>query len=154
MITTRKIDTRGQAEPLPMYGWRCGMYSLTPELARHGQNPEFLQGLRRGRAQRQKPGMPAAFGLILGLPHMRQMRMKIQSAYADACGAQRRLDAGYRAAARGMGKMSCLGRDMGGAMVSKSDAEASYVAELWEKYNKLSSAYETERRRLLALRGI
>lgn len=109
MITTRKIDTRGQAEPLPMYGWRCGMYGLTPELTRHGQNPEFLQ---------------------------------------------RRLDASYRAAARSMGKMSCLGRDMGDAMVSKSDAEASYVAELWAEYNKLSSAYETERRRLLALRGM
>lgn len=152
-MTTRKYDGN-QYEPLPAYGWRCGTYSLTPELARHAKHPEFLAGVRQGRAQRQQTGMPAAYGMILSLPHLRAMRKEIQEAFNDAAQAQKILDSRYRAAARGMGEISCIGRDVGERRLSDADRHAEDVTDLWATHRRLSDAYEAERSRLLAKRGM
>ena len=150
-ITTRQ-QFGNQYEPLPRYGWRCGFYSLTPELERHAKSPEFLDGLRRGRAQRQASSTPASVALILGLPHLVEMRRAAREAYQDAAWAQRRLESSYRAASMSMGKISCMGRDIGETRLSKADEQYGEVKELWDRHQQLSDEYEVERSRLIAKR--
>lgn len=151
------IIVRGntQFEPLPQFGWRCGMNSLRPDLVRHAAHPEFLAGLRRGRAQRKSgPGISDAMGLILGLPVLRAMRQQIHAAYAEAAEADRRLASSYRAAARGAGQVSSAGRDIGELRLSHADRAAESVAAYWAQHRRLSDAYEIEVNRLFSLRGL
>ncbi|MCB0682596.1 MAG: hypothetical protein KDC32_17075 [Saprospiraceae bacterium] len=152
--TTTRIPNGRDWEPLPQYGWRCGMYSLRPELDRHARNPEFIDGVRLGRAQRKASSMPAAYGMILRLPNMQAMRREIQAVFAEAAEAQRRVDAAYRAAARGMGHISSAGRDIGAVRTARADEQADDANLLWQKHRDLSDAYATERSRLLQKRGI
>lgn len=114
-------------ETLPLYGWRCGYYSLRPELARYSENPEFRAGVRDGRAQRRATPIADAARLILGLPKLVSMRRSVQRAYGDAA---------YRAK---LAQREHAWRDGVGA---------------WDEWNRLSNEYQTERARLLRLRGV
>lgn len=152
--TPRQRDQYGQLEPLPFYGQRCGIRSLQPEQSRWLSHPEFLAGLRNGRAQRQhRCSVSNATALILGLPHLRAMRVRIQEVYGDAADADRRLAASYRAAARRSGEITCMGRDAGAVILGHADQVAEDVAEQWETHRRLSAEYAAEVNRLCRLRG-
>ena len=152
--TTRAtITVRGnsQFEPLPDYGWRCGFYSLRPELARHAAHPEFIAGLRRGRAQRKSNSIPRATQLILGLPELVEQRRRIQSEYVDAAYRARLVAAQLRAAERNTGRMSSAGRDIGAVQRERAERDG---AEVWDEHRRLSDAYAAEVNRLCRLRGM
>lgn len=152
--TTRAtITVRGnsQFEPLPDYGWRCGFYSLRPELARHAAHPEFIAGLRRGRAQRQRDSIPRATQLILGLPALVEQRRRIQSAYGDAAYRTKLITAQLRAAERNTGRMSSAGRDIGAVQRERAEIDG---AEVWSEHRRLSDAYHAEVNRRCRLRGL
>lgn len=158
MNTTKRAQTefcgKLQFEPLPQYGWRCGMYSLRPELSRHATNPEFRDGLRRGRAQRQRRGIAPSMALILGLPHLREMHSAIRAAYSDAADADRRLASAYRAAAGAAGQISSMGRDIGAVRLANADRDAADVSELWAEHRRLSDEYAAEINRMCRIRGL
>jgi hypothetical protein len=155
-ITTSKPGCNDY-ETLLNYGLRCGRYSLRPDPSepdRWLKNPEFLRGLREGRALRQQPVWPRAYSLILGLPRLRAMRAEIQEVYRGWSEAARRLAASYRAAARSSGRVSSMGRDVGEVMHSRADAAAEQVDELQRQHAALAASYEAERARLMRLRGV
>jgi hypothetical protein len=154
--TQRKSIGKGQYEPLLDYGWRCGFYSLTPELERHAKNSEFLQGLRRGRLQRREipPIHAQALALILSRPELRELRAKIQSVYSEAMEAGRRADRFARAAVYAGDVVSCTGRSVAGSRMNTSDSIADDAAELWREYERLNRAYEDRVNGLCAIRRI
>ena len=135
------ISVRGNAqlEPLPTYGWRCGFYSQRPAMERHATHPEFVAGVRSGRAQRQRDLLPQSVRLILSLPHLVAMRRAVQAEYGDAADRDRLIASAMRAANRNDGRISSAGRDAAG---------------VWNEWRRLSAAYEAERARLIALRGV
>lgn len=151
---TARATVNGQFEPLPMYGWRCGMYGLRPELPRHAEHPEFVAGVRMGRAQRQSRHIPSALSVILSLPALVALRRRIQDAYGEAAEADRRLAAQYRAAARSTGQISAAGRDVGAVRLQRADESAACVADQWATHRHLSDEYAREVNRLCALRGL
>jgi hypothetical protein len=154
--TIRKQIGHGQYEPLPQYGWRCGFYSLTPELERHAKNPEFLTGLRRGRQQRCaiSPVYAQALGLILCRRELRELRANIQSVYGEAMEADRRSACFARAAVYAGGAVSCIGNSIGASRMTESDRIGDEAEQLWAEYGRLNQVYEQRVKGLCAVRRI
>lgn len=160
MNTTRTTERRALTvpgyqfpllEPLPDYGWRCGMYSLRPASQRWASHPEFLSGLRRGRAQRQSVALPGAVQTILGRADLIERRRQIQRAYSDAAYSAKLVSAGLRAAARNDGRISSTGRNIGAVQRERAMSAADGI---WDQHSRLSDAYAREVNRLCALRGM
>lgn len=144
MALTERQLINSQLETMPMYGWRCGMFSLRAANSRHAANPEFVAGLRRGRLQRRaRPDglVSTATARILTLPHMQRLRSGVHDAYAAAAQAANGLAAMERAIDRG-------------ARLRGQAAMRERVSSMWAHYWALSNQYESERQRLLFLRGL
>ena len=162
----RPVVERREGEGMQEWGWRCGLAHGTPgamSAGRTGQprsassNHDWRQGVRSarfiGRDGRDETYC-AAVASVLGLPHMRAMRRGIQETYGVAMQTDRRAAACQRAAVRGAGQISCIGRDRGVVLQGEADRLAEGVSEDWATYDRLSAAYQQERDRLMTARGL
>ena len=147
---TITVRSNTQFEAMRQYGWRCGFYSMRPELSRHAMNADFLSGVRIGRTQRQSTCLSHAAQIILDLPRLVEMRRAVQTAYGDAAHRDKAIAAWRRSASRNDGVMSSSGRDIGAVQRARADEDAVGV---WDQWHSLSAAYESERARLMALRA-
>jgi len=152
--TTTREMLNDQYEPLPMYGWRCGMYSLEPELQRHRDNGEFMSGLRSGRKQRLAVGGTQGLANILSLPNLREMRRSLQHLYNDISYKSKLAASAARASIYSNNRVSCIGRSYADAYLDKSDTIYAEAEGLQQEYNNLQNEYRTELERLCELRGI
>jgi hypothetical protein len=91
----------------------------------------------------------AAYAQILSSPDMREMRRVIQGFYGEACHLSKLAGAHQRAAIRGGGQISCMGRDVGAVRQVYADEVADDASVEWSKYDTACGNYERELQRIL-----
>lgn len=83
-----------------------------------------------------------AYARLLQSPDLREMRQEIQGLYGEACHQSRLASAAQRAAIRGTGHVSCIGRDIGAVRQGVADECGSEAESAWGQWNNACHKYE------------
>jgi len=115
----------------------------TPEEAEAYINRPMPQWVadERARAVAKEPYVEA-YSAVLAMPGMLEMRRDIQEKYGYACERSRLAAAAQRAAIRGMGQVSCMGRDIGAVRQGLADEYGDELDSAWQDWAHASGAYE------------
>ncbi len=114
--------------------------------------PQWI-ATERAKSIAQEPYVEP-FLAILSRPELREMRRNIQKLYGYACERDRLGAAAQRAAIRGFGQVSCIGRDIGAARQGVADEYGDESDQAWAAYWKAERAYRLAKHTAMREAGI
>lgn len=114
--------------------------------------PEWLK-LERVK-DRERKQYREKYAELLSLPEMRAMREEIQEAYQTAIYRSRIQGDQQRAAVRGAGTVSCMGRNLGDVRQAYADQLASEIDMDWDVYDDRFHKYEIAIQAAMTREGI
>lgn len=137
----------GKFQVLPVNYTPADM-SRAPVLATVGEAQTFISrpmprwiADERANAAEAAPHV-GAYAAVLAHPSLREMRREIQELYQEACHQSKLASDAQRAAVRGMGQLSCIGRDIGAVRQGNADYQADEADDAWRAHRVACHKYE------------
>ncbi len=142
-----RLTSQGRYQVLPMHCSAADM-SRAPVFATECEAlayivrpmPRWVADERSRAAERDQ--YIDAYSSILVRPEMREKRHDIQELYSEACWRSKNAADLARAAARSMGQMSVMGRDVGATRLCYADEAADRASDDWAAYGEAYANYE------------